>query len=183
MPQPGGRGHYFVYIGTQAILFGRAAYDTLQNQMKEILKETIVLDDGSDIPKYSCPDWKGNDPFDAHRRGCHTRARDDGHKNSGALRESHRDTLLSLFPARPRVFFAPGPTYRPSTRRNGPDPEAPFAPKSCSSLEIESGASKIARRRGAGSKAAGAPGGPSRRTRPSKSGAAHRIGFPVHWSP
>ena len=62
MPQPGGRGHYFVYIGTQAILFGRAAYDTLQNQMKEILKETIVLDDGSDIPKYSCPDWKGNDP-------------------------------------------------------------------------------------------------------------------------
>ena len=74
--------------------------------------------------------------------------------------------------APPSFFFAPGPTNRPSTRRNSPDPEAPFAPESCSSLEIESGASKIARRRGAGSKAAGAPRGPSRRTQPPKSSAA-----------
>ena len=31
--------------------------------------------------------------------------------------------------------------------------------------------------------AAGAPHGPSRRTRPSKSGAAHRLSFLVHWEP
>jgi hypothetical protein len=51
----GGRGYSYVYIGTQAILFGRTAFDTLQNRMREVLKETTKLEDNSEIPKYSCP--------------------------------------------------------------------------------------------------------------------------------
>ena len=69
------------------------------------------------------------------------------------------------------------PTSRPSRHQNDPDPEAPCAPKPCSSLEIDGRPMDRAPWPRGRSKAAGAPGGPSRRTRPSKSGATHRLGL------
>ena len=57
--------------------------------------------------------------------------------------------------------------------------EAPYAPKPCSSLEIDGCPMDHAPWPRGRSKAAGAPHGPSRRTRPSKSGAAHRLSFLV----
>ena len=71
------------------------------------------------------------------------------------------------------------PTSRPSRHQNDPDPEAPYAPKPCSSLEIDGRPMDRAPWPRGRSKAAGAPHGPSRRTRPSKSGAAHRLSFLV----
>ena len=93
-------------------------------------------------------------------------------------------TMLRCDSPRAAPFLMPRkPTSRPSRHQNDPDPEAPYAPKPCSSLEIDGRPMDRAPWPRGRSKAAGAPGGPSRRTRLSKSGAAHRIGFPVHWSP
>ena len=93
-------------------------------------------------------------------------------------------TMLRCDSPRATHFSLPRrPTSRPSRHQNDPDPEAPYAPKPCSSLEIDGRPMDRAPWPRGRSKAAGAPGGPSRRTRPSKSGAAHRLSFLVHWEP
>ena len=103
-----------------------------------------------------------------------------GIKNTGALVRLRNDDVRTATHRCARVFLAPEPTSRPSRHQNDPDPEAPYAPKPCSSLEIDGRPMDRAPWPRGRSKAAGAPHGPSRRTRPSKSGAAHRLSFLMH---
>ena len=95
---------------------------------------------------------KSRDPPSLALTPCHARARDDGHKKGAARGESHRNKVPVRSPLRRSLFVAPGPTYRPSTRRNGPDP--PHSPRNRARLSR----SRAARRR--------SPAGAARARRP-----------------
>ena len=71
---------------------------------------------------------------------------------------AYKRMMLGLQRTGAPVFFLPRrPTSRPSRHQNDPDPEAPYAPKPCSSLEIDGRPMDRAPWPRGRSKAAGAP--------------------------